>query len=167
MSLHLSTGWPPCSQCQEDPGLAEGKRPWVLGKEVWPPSSPDCNPLDFYLWGVLEKDINRRPYNIMDELKTAIIAARAAVNICFPKSLYPCVLPLSTASSSVSLHYQEVPAPATRQAWPCWYHSLQLLFKIWWRGHQLLLAGKLKSAWSRWFSLKVLEKKKKVLRSFL
>ena len=30
----------------------------------------------------------------MDELKTAIIAARAAVNICFPKSLYPCVLPL-------------------------------------------------------------------------
>ena len=53
--------------------------PAFWGKEVWPPSSPDCNPLDYYLWGVLEKDINRRPYNTMDELKTAIIAAMAAV----------------------------------------------------------------------------------------
>ena len=21
------------------------------GKEVWPPSSPDCNPFDYYVWG--------------------------------------------------------------------------------------------------------------------
>ena len=38
--------------------------PAFWGKEVWPPSSPDCNPLDYYLWGVLEKDINRRPYGL-------------------------------------------------------------------------------------------------------
>ena len=53
--------------------------PEFWGKEVWPPSSPDCNPLDFFMWGVLEKDINRRPYKTMGELKTAIAAAMAAV----------------------------------------------------------------------------------------
>jgi len=21
------------------------------GKEVWPPSGPDCNPFDYYVWG--------------------------------------------------------------------------------------------------------------------
>ncbi|QQP42134.1 Transposable element tcb1 transposase [Caligus rogercresseyi] len=25
-------------------------------KEFWPPSSPDLNPCDYYLWGVLERD---------------------------------------------------------------------------------------------------------------
>ncbi len=30
-------------------------------KEVWPPSSPDCNPIDYFVWGVAERDTNRSP----------------------------------------------------------------------------------------------------------
>ena len=29
--------------------------------EVWPPSNPDCNPLDFYVWGVAKRDVNWHP----------------------------------------------------------------------------------------------------------
>ena len=27
---------------------------------VWPPNSPDHNPMDYYVWGTVEKDANRR-----------------------------------------------------------------------------------------------------------
>ena len=49
------------------------------GKEVWPPSSPDCNPLDYYVWGACERTINRSPNNTLDSLKTAIVAGFAAM----------------------------------------------------------------------------------------
>ena len=41
-------------------------------KEVWPPSSPDCNPLDYYVWGVCEQDVNKAPHNNMASLQAKI-----------------------------------------------------------------------------------------------
>jgi hypothetical protein len=32
-------------------------------KEIWPPSSPNCNPLDYYIWSVCELDVNKVPHN--------------------------------------------------------------------------------------------------------
>ncbi|QQP48564.1 Uncharacterized protein FKW44_008926 [Caligus rogercresseyi] len=46
-------------------------------KEFCPPSSPDLNPCDYYLWGVLERTINKRAHNTVDSLKAAIIQAVA------------------------------------------------------------------------------------------
>ena len=42
--------------------------PWSL----WPPSSPDCNPLDYGIWGVLEVKVGVKPYNSVQALKSAI-----------------------------------------------------------------------------------------------
>ena len=53
--------------------------PDFWGKEVWPPSSPDCNPLDYYVWGACERTINRSPHNTLDSLKTSIVAGFAAM----------------------------------------------------------------------------------------
>ena len=39
---------------------------------MWPPSSPDLNPIDFYVWGVVERQTNRRPHPNRDSLKSAI-----------------------------------------------------------------------------------------------
>ena len=41
--------------------------------EVWPPSNPDCNPLDFYVWGVAERDVNQHPHNTEASLITKIM----------------------------------------------------------------------------------------------
>ncbi|QQP54834.1 Uncharacterized protein FKW44_007801 [Caligus rogercresseyi] len=49
----------------------------VLVKGVLAPSSPDLNPCDYYLWGVLERDTNKRAHNTVDSLKAAIIQAVA------------------------------------------------------------------------------------------
>jgi len=40
--------------------------------DFWPPSSPDLNPLDFAVWGVLEKATNKTPHPNLESLKTAI-----------------------------------------------------------------------------------------------
>ena len=46
--------------------------PHFWEKEVWPPSSPDVNPLDFFAWGVAERDTNRSPHNTKDSLIRSI-----------------------------------------------------------------------------------------------
>ena len=33
-------------------------------KNIWPPNSPDCNPCDYFLWGVCEREVNKRPQTL-------------------------------------------------------------------------------------------------------
>ncbi len=46
-------------------------------KEFWPPSSPDLNPLDYYVWGVVERDANKAAHPNLDSLRAAIKHAMA------------------------------------------------------------------------------------------
>lgn len=43
-----------------------------VGPNVWPPNSPDLNPLDYYVWGVVERDANKCPHNTKESLREAI-----------------------------------------------------------------------------------------------
>ena len=40
--------------------------------DFWPPSSPDLNPLDFAVWGVLEQATNKTSHHNLESLKAAI-----------------------------------------------------------------------------------------------
>ena len=42
-------------------------------QDVWPPSSPDLNPLDFFVCGAAERDTNRSPHNTKQSLITSIM----------------------------------------------------------------------------------------------
>jgi hypothetical protein len=33
------------------------KNQW--SKEIWPPSSPGCDPLDYFMWSEFEREVNR------------------------------------------------------------------------------------------------------------
>jgi hypothetical protein len=46
--------------------------PEVWEKEIWPPSLPDCNPLDYFVWGVAELQVNKAPYSTTDSLISKI-----------------------------------------------------------------------------------------------
>ena len=39
---------------------------------MWSPSSPDLNPLDYYVWGVVKRETNKHPHNTLDSLRAAI-----------------------------------------------------------------------------------------------
>ena len=41
--------------------------------EVLPPSSPDCNPLVYYVWSVVEGDVNKAPHNTRESLIVKIM----------------------------------------------------------------------------------------------
>jgi inhibitor of nuclear factor kappa-B kinase subunit alpha len=44
-------------------------------------SSPDLNPLDFFVWGVTERDVNRSPHNTRQSLITSIIKVIADLSM--------------------------------------------------------------------------------------
>ena len=65
--------------------------PWTL----WPPSSPDLNPLDYSIWGILETRVNAKRHNSIESLKATLLKEwdrlsmeneRAAIDI-WPKRL--------------------------------------------------------------------------------
>ncbi|CAF1098111.1 unnamed protein product, partial [Didymodactylos carnosus] len=39
----------------------------------WPPSSPDLNPLDFSIWGILETIVNARQHRSLESLKRMLV----------------------------------------------------------------------------------------------
>lgn len=44
-------------------------------KNMWPPSSPDINPMDFAVWSILEREVSKISYSSVAALKQALVAA--------------------------------------------------------------------------------------------
>ena len=44
----------------------------LVSKDCWPPSSPDLNPLNYFVWGYLGTHTNRRAHTIKTSLITSI-----------------------------------------------------------------------------------------------
>ena len=45
----------------------------MIGVSLWPPSSPDLNPLNHAIWGVFENKTNANSHPNIGSLKTAIM----------------------------------------------------------------------------------------------
>jgi hypothetical protein len=46
-------------------------------QEIWPPSSPDCNPLDLSMWSEFEREVNKQPHNTLASLRDKILEVMA------------------------------------------------------------------------------------------
>jgi hypothetical protein len=66
----LWPGHPKHSQTR--PGLAEGHPEGPLVQGIWPLSSKDCNPLDYFMWSEVEREVNKQPHNILSSLNAMI-----------------------------------------------------------------------------------------------
>jgi hypothetical protein len=58
----------PAHNSKKTQDLLRENLPEVWEKEVWPPSSPDCNPLDYFVWGVTELRVNAKPHSKTEDL---------------------------------------------------------------------------------------------------
>jgi hypothetical protein len=73
--------------------------PRFWGKKDWPPNSPDLNPMDYSVWGILEEKISRKSYATLDQLKYALRKAWDEIEVetlqkiikNFPKRLKACI----------------------------------------------------------------------------
>lgn len=50
----------------------ENKLPDFISTQDWPPSSPDLNPLDYFIWGTLEARVNATRHTSLDSLKAKL-----------------------------------------------------------------------------------------------
>ncbi len=46
-------------------------------QEIWPPSSPDCNPSDLSMWSEFKREVNKQPHNTLDSLRAKILEGMA------------------------------------------------------------------------------------------
>lgn len=49
--------------------------PNFIPPSEWPPNSPDLNPLDFSVWGVLQEKVNATPHSDLESLRLALVKA--------------------------------------------------------------------------------------------
>jgi len=54
--------------------------PQFIGPDLWPLNSPDLNPVDFKLWGVMQERVCQTPIHDIDDLKTRPIAAWSGIH---------------------------------------------------------------------------------------
>ena len=54
--------------------------PELLEPDMWPPNSPDLNPLDYGMWGVMEAMIDFNQINNLIEIREAITEARNKIS---------------------------------------------------------------------------------------
>ena len=47
---------------------------------IWPPNSPVLNPLDYYVWSVVGKEVNEYSNNTKDSLKAVIVRVISYIN---------------------------------------------------------------------------------------
>ncbi|QQP54233.1 Uncharacterized protein FKW44_007003, partial [Caligus rogercresseyi] len=64
----------------KDLGYSSGTQAWLFenlpyhwSPDLWSPSSPDCNPLDYFFWGMVEYKTNKHAHNTLDSLRAAIV----------------------------------------------------------------------------------------------
>ena len=67
----LQQDWAPAHSAKTTIKLCEDLFPGFWVKDVWPSNSPDLNPLDFSVWGILEQKL-KGPYTSTEALKSAL-----------------------------------------------------------------------------------------------
>jgi transposase len=44
-----------------------------ISSEMWPPNSPDLNPVDYRIWVVMQQRVYQKKRNTVDELKQRLV----------------------------------------------------------------------------------------------
>jgi len=50
-----------------------------IRQELWPPNSPDLNPVDYEIWGIMQDRVYQTAIHDVDELKQHLIAVWADI----------------------------------------------------------------------------------------
>ena len=65
----------PMHRARETVELLTRETPDFIPPNLWPPSSPDLNPVDYKIWGVMQEKIYKTKIRDIEELRERIINA--------------------------------------------------------------------------------------------
>ena len=63
----------PAHRARETIQLLQLETPDFIAPDLWPPNSPDLNPVDYKIWGVVQQRVYEGRINNVDELKQRLI----------------------------------------------------------------------------------------------
>lgn len=65
----------PAHRARETVQLLTQETPDFIPPTLWPPNSPDLNPVDYKVWSVMQEKVYKNRMNSIDELRDRIVAA--------------------------------------------------------------------------------------------
>jgi len=71
--VDTAAGWSASAHRPDHDGLSEKEHINFIEPHMWPPNSPDLNPVDYAIWGALQQRVyHQRQFKAVEELKRAI-----------------------------------------------------------------------------------------------
>ena len=70
----------PSHRAKDTVALVDQETPDFIPPALWPPNSPDLNPVDYTVWSVLQERVYRTKISDVDELKRRINSEWAALS---------------------------------------------------------------------------------------
>lgn len=64
--------WAPAHSAKSTMKFCKENFPKFWDQTLWPSNSPDLNPMDFSIWGILDSKISAKNYTSIENLKTAL-----------------------------------------------------------------------------------------------
>lgn len=75
----LQQDWAPAHKAKGSIALCKKLFPKIWDRELWPPYSPDLNPMDFAIWPILEQKACSVQHRNLESLKAALLKAWAEI----------------------------------------------------------------------------------------
>jgi hypothetical protein len=63
----------PAHRARETIQLLQRETPDFISPELWPPNSPDLNPVDYKIWGVMQERVYQTRLYSVDDLKQRLV----------------------------------------------------------------------------------------------
>jgi hypothetical protein len=63
----------PAHRARETVALLERETPAFIPPTLWPPNSPDLNPVDYKIWSVLQERVYKQRVDNVDQLKQRLV----------------------------------------------------------------------------------------------
>jgi len=63
----------PAHRAQDTVALLAHETPRFIGPDLWPPNSPDLNPVDYKMWGYFQEQVYRSPIVDVTDLKQRLV----------------------------------------------------------------------------------------------
>ena len=70
--MGVAAGLCPCHTSKRSMQWLENHCYDLITPDIWPPNSPDLNPMDYFVWGYVERSTNARPHNTKESLVASI-----------------------------------------------------------------------------------------------
>lgn len=65
----------PAHRARDTIAFLARETPQFIGPDLWPPNSPDLNPVDYKVWGVMQERVYQTPIHDVHDLKERLISA--------------------------------------------------------------------------------------------